>query len=135
MATRKKKQEPVANTIMDFVTESPPVVAEKPKSLKVNGDDYFLVKVTGLNGHKSQHPVIGWKLSSWLKFYSGLNSIINVEYEISTKQVYMDWYYSPLEPLEEETKEAKKPRKKKEKVEDVKPTAAKKSRKKNGSSV
>ena len=135
MATRKKKQEPAANTVMDFVTESPPVFVPKPKPPKINGDDYFLVKTTGIDGKVSQHPVTGWKLSSWLKFYNGLNSITNVEYELSSKQVYDEWMYCGIE--DEEEVKVKKPRKKKEVVEHQSEPVipAKKPRKKRGTPV
>lgn len=135
MATRKKKQEPVANTIMDFVTESPPVFVPKPKPVKINGEDYFIVKVTGMDGKVSQHPVTGWKLSSWLRFYNGLNSIVKVEHELSTREVYNQWMYCGLE--EEQQEKLKKPRKKKEVVEEQpEPVVpAKKPRKKRGNPV
>jgi hypothetical protein len=108
MATRKKKTEPAANTIMDFVTdavevaETTPVFVPKPKPPKVNGDDYFLVKVKDINGASSSHPVAGWKLSSWLKFYEKLNSITSVSYELSSKEAYDVWMYSPIEDDEVE---------------------------------
>ena len=134
MATRKKKQEPVANTVMDFVTETPPVVVERPKPVKVSGEDYFLVKVTGMDGKLSQHPVTGWKLASWIRFYNGLNSITKVEYELTTREEYNIWMYSPIE--DEPAEVVKKPRKKKEVVvEQPEPVPAKKPRKKRGTPV
>jgi len=99
---KKKEEQPVANTVMDFVVEAPPVPVFRPKPVKVNGEDYFLVKTTSLDKKHSEHPVTGWKLSSWIKFYNGLNSITNVEYELTTKSVYDKWMYSPVE--DEETK-------------------------------
>ena len=119
---RKKKQEPVANTVLDFVTdiveqetpvETPVVIPPKSKQVKVNGDDYFLVKVTSIGGSSSSHPVPGWKLSSWLKFYESLNSVIEVDYELSSKEVYNIWMYSPVaDDPEEPVLPKKKPRKK-----------------------
>lgn len=111
-SSRKKKQEATANTVMDFVVEEPPVVVSKPKPVKVNGDDYFIVKITGIQNQKSQHPVTGWKLASWLKFYDNLNSVDSVEYELTTKEVYNTWMYSPIEESKEDEVVIKKPRKK-----------------------